>query len=171
MGGANPGDIGGRESSSGATPGDERGLDIGGSDSPSGANPGDGGALDIGGSESPSGANPGEGGGLDTGGSDSPGGANPGGANPGEGGGLNVEGGFDSLNGAGSGDGGDLENEKEAGNSGSVCFGATRESRLKRPNFPGSDSSSFSDHVKLDGADDGPGEIGSPRLGVEFPRV
>ncbi len=42
---------------------------------------------------------------------------------------------------------------------------------LKRPNFPGSDSSSFSDQVKLDGADDGPGEIGSPRLGVEFPRA
>jgi hypothetical protein len=50
-------------------------------------------------------------------------------------------------------------------------LGARIESRLNRPNFPGSDSSSFSDHEKLDGADEGPGEIGSPRLGVEFPRA
>jgi hypothetical protein len=42
---------------------------------------------------------------------------------------------------------------------------------LNRPNLPGSLSSSLSLHEKLDGADDGPGEMGSPRFGVELPRA
>lgn len=43
-------------------------------------------------------------------------------------------------------------------------------STLKRPNLPGSFSSSFSDHEKLDGAEEGPAETGSVQLGVELPR-
>lgn len=43
-------------------------------------------------------------------------------------------------------------------------------SKLNRPNLPGSFSSSFSDHEKVDGAEEGPGEIES-KLGVEFPRA
>lgn len=41
--------------------------------------------------------------------------------------------------------------------------------KLNRPGLPGSLSSSFSLHEKLDGADEGPGDIGSPLFGVELP--
>jgi hypothetical protein len=84
---------------------------------------------------------------------------------PGEGGG------FDKAKEPSPGDGGGLETKKDGGgNSESAGWGASIASMLNRPNFPGSASSSFSDHEKLDGADEGPGEIGSPRLGDELPR-
>ena len=51
-----------------------------------------------------------------------------------------------------------------AGGVWNICEG------LKRPNFPGLASSSFSIHEKLDGADDGPGEI-VIWSGVELPRA
>jgi hypothetical protein len=84
---------------------------------------------------------------------------------PGEGGG------FDNVNEPSPGDGGGLDTKKDGGgNSESAGWGASIASMLNLPNFPGSASSSFSDHEKLDGADEGPGEIGSPRLGVPLPR-
>lgn len=157
----NPGDGGGFENGSeGGNPGD-----IGGRGKPSGESPGDGGGLD-----SDKGASFGDGGRADI--------VNP--PRPGEDGGFASEklpkpgdgGGFNTVKPPPSpGDGGGLEIEKEGGGVESVDLGTSKESMLKRPNFPGSASSSFSDHEKLDGADDGPGEIGSPRLGVELPRA
>jgi len=140
-------------------------------------NPGDGGGL---GNDE---LNPGEGGGLgkvmaganpgDEGGKDISGGGNLGdasgneklmGANPGEAGGTDIDG-------IPLGDGG-LRSEVPDENPESGCGGGlTIESRLNRPCFPGSFSSSFSVQEKLEGADEGPGEMGSPRLGVEFPRA
>jgi hypothetical protein len=155
--------------------------DGGGFDSANVPKPGDGGGFDwlmdwlidwlI---DWPNVPNPGDGGGLDS--VKLP--------KPGEGGGfdwlidwLKLEkpgegGGFESVNEPNPGDGGGLETKKDGGgNSESDGWGASIESMLNRPNFPGSASSSFSDHEKLDGADEGPGEIGSPRLGLALPRV
>jgi hypothetical protein len=47
-----------------------------------------------------------------------------------------------------------------------VCLRGNKSAMLNRPNLPGSFSSSFSDQEKLDGADEGPGEMGR-LLGVE----
>lgn len=111
-------------------------------------NPGEGGGLkvisganpgDIGGSEKEAGGNPGDGGGRER--------VREG--NPGEGGGFEKE--LDDAN-------------PESGNAG---FKSVLNSN--RPNFPLSVSSSFSVQEKLEGADDGPGEMGS-RFGVELPR-
>lgn len=100
--------------------------------------------------------NPGDGGGL---------GSVMTGANPGDIGGRPSEGGTSP------GDGGGLDNEARDANPESGCRddGLEIELRLNLPNFPGSFSSSFSVHEKLEGADDGPGEMGSPLFGVEFP--
>lgn len=130
------------------------------------ANPGEGGGFgkDIGGGK------PGDIGGLDMSSA----------ASPGDGGGLDIRGGaslgdrvgLDNENGASPGDGGGLEIEAadETGPK-SGCGGGNLESTLNRPNLPGSDSSSFCFQEKVEGAEDGPGEMGSPRLGVEFPRA
>lgn len=127
--------------------------------------PGDGGGFgnefgggkpgDIGGLDMSSGTSPGDGGGFDIEGGHS----------------LGERGGFDKMSGANPGDGGGREKLIDGADPDLGWVGAIRESRLKRPNLPGSDSSSFSDHEKLEGAEDGPGEIGSPLLGVEFPRA
>lgn len=147
FGGGNPGDMGGRDSSSGVSPGDGVGFD-----SEGGASLGDRGGFD-----NFKGAGPGDGGGRSCELPDEVGrgSAACGGASPGDGGGWGCE----------------LPPDEAGFGSVVVCGGASRESRLNRPNFPGSDSSSFSVHEKLEGADDGPGEIGSPLLGVEFPRA
>ena len=114
--------------------------------------------------------NPGEGGGFENG----SGGGNPGdiggresdsGAGPGDGGNWHIE------RGAKPGDGGGFENALTDATLGSSCGGFSIRSRLNRPNFPGSFSSSFSAQEKLEGAEDGPGEIGSPLPGVDVPRA
>lgn len=74
------------------------------------------------------------------------------------------------MGGINPGDGGGLDSElRDANPESGWRSGLARELRLKRPNLSGSRSSSFSVHEKLEGAEDGPGEIGSPLFGVEFP--
>jgi hypothetical protein len=77
------------------------------------------------------------------------------------------------------GDGGGLKNDDDLGGNVGSCFGsglgsniiggASVSPKVKRVIFSDLFSSSFSDHEKLDGAEDGPGEIAS-KLGVDFPR-
>jgi hypothetical protein len=129
-------------------------------------NPGEAGGLengfgggkpgDIGGFESSSGARPMDGGGFSMGSV----------GKLGDGGGLGNE------SEANPGEGGGFDNElADDAKPESVCMALTPWSNLTRPNLPGSDdSSAFPGHEKLEGADDGPGEMGSPLLGVEFPR-
>lgn len=161
-GGGKPGDIGGLAISSGASPGEGGILDIemgagpgerGGFDNVKEPKPGDGGGFEC--VKEP---NPGDGGGLFV--------DNEKELNPGDGGALVMEGGGKP------GDGGGLERElTDDANPESGCEATRKESMLNRPNLPGSASSSFSVHEKLEGAEDGPGEIGSPLFGVEFPRA
>lgn len=161
-GGGNPGDMGGLERSSGAKFCDAGGFEMVRDAKLGGAKPGD-----FGGSANE--PKPGDGGGLDRENDPKPG--DGGGLlkvkeppKPGEGGSLEIVGGTNP------GDGGGLANElSEEANPESGCEGTRNESILKRPNFPGSDSSSFSVQEKLEGADDGPGEMGSPLFGVELP--
>ncbi len=80
-------------------------------------------------------------------------------ANPGEGGGFGSD--MTELE----------ETNPESGGVGGGGTGSRTLSRLNRPYFWGSLSSSCSPHEKLDGADDGPGEMASLLLGVEFPRA
>ena len=138
--GGNPGDIGGLESSMGARPGDGGGLDN---------------ALDI--EAKLEEAKPGDLGGIDS--------VNP--PSPGDGGALVTV--IEAGGNPGEGGGFDRELTDDA-NPESGCEGMSKESRLNRPYLPGSDSSSFSVHEKLEGADDGPGEIGSLRFEVAVPR-
>jgi len=87
---------------------------------------------------------------------------NEAGGKPGDGGGREME------SEGKPGDGGGFENEFDDANPESGNDGFKSVLNSNRPNFPLSASSSFSVQEKLEGADDGPGEMGS-RLGVEFP--
>jgi hypothetical protein len=136
-------------------PGDGGGLAKEGKDEPVRGKPGDSGCEKFGKDPKPPFAKPGDRGGS----------ANE--PNPGDGGGLDFGGGGGARRVGGSG----VVNESKDAKPDEGCDGTGTVSRLNRPNLAGSLSSSFSLHEKLDGADEGPGEMGSPRFGVELPRT